>query len=361
AATGPATAPAPAATRSSSTRAPAPAGPLTVTSISPRNGLHDVATSALLTVDYSLPVDASSPTPTLSPAVPGTWTRSGSVMTFVPAGGWVPYSTEHVTVPAGATATVGGTTITSTKAVSSSFQVQPGSETRLEQLLAQLHYLPFTFVPATPVRADVVSGGTPQARSTVISTSPLAGSLRWSWPTVPATLRALWKPGHANVMVQGAVMAFQSDHDMKMDGVAGPQVWKALLAAAAKGQNDKNPYDYLVASKSLPEKLTVYRDGKVIYTTLANTGVPGADTQAGTFPVYLRFKSTTMRGTNVDGTKYDDPGIPWVAYFNGGDAVHGFVRGAYGFPQSNGCVELPVSNAAKVWTMDPYGTLVTVT
>jgi lipoprotein-anchoring transpeptidase ErfK/SrfK len=41
--------------------------------------------------------------------------------------------------------------------------------------------------------------------------------------------------------------------------------------------------------------------------------------------------------------------------------VHGFVRPAYGFPQSNGCVELPVSNASKVYQLDPYGTLVTVT
>jgi lipoprotein-anchoring transpeptidase ErfK/SrfK len=68
-----------------------------------------------------------------------------------------------------------------------------------------------------------------------------------------------------------------------------------------------------------------------------------------------------MKGTNPDGTKYDDPAIPWVAYFNGGDAVHGYPRSTYGWPQSNGCVELPVSNAATVWPMDTYGTLVTVT
>jgi lipoprotein-anchoring transpeptidase ErfK/SrfK len=148
---------------------------------------------------------------------------------------------------------------------------------------------------------------------------------------------------------------------MKMDGVASPQVWSALLAAAAAGQIDSQPYDYLVASESIPQTLKVYRDGQVIYSTLVNTGVPGAATQQGTFPVYLRYATTTMSGTNVDGSKYVDAGIPWVAYFNGGDAVHGFVRPSYGSPQSNGCVELPVSNAANVWPLDPYGTLVTVT
>jgi lipoprotein-anchoring transpeptidase ErfK/SrfK len=49
-----------------------------------------------------------------------------------------------------------------------------------------------------------------------------------------------------------------------------------------------------------------------------------------------------------------------VAYFNGGDAVHGFVRARYGYPQSDGCVELPPSHAEVVYPMDYYGTLVTV-
>jgi hypothetical protein len=37
--------------------------------------------------------------------------------------------------------------------------------------------------------------------------------------------------------------------------------------------------------------------------------------------------------------------VYWINYFNGGDAVHGFVRASYGFPQSLGCVELPIPTA----------------
>jgi hypothetical protein len=40
--------------------------------------------------------------------------------------------------------------------------------------------------------------------------------------------------------------------------------------------------------------------------------------------------------------------------------VHGFPRAAYGFPQSLGCVELPIPNAAIAWTYIHYGTPVTV-
>jgi lipoprotein-anchoring transpeptidase ErfK/SrfK len=123
---------------------------------------------------------------------------------------------------------------------------------------------------------------------------------------------------------------------------------------------DSAPYNYVFVSKTLPETTTVYSNGAAVYSTRANTGVAGAPTADGTFPVYLRYKVTTMSGTNPDGSKYVDPGIPWVSYFNGGDALHGFVRGSYGYPQSDGCVEMPPANAAVVYPLTPIGTLVTV-
>ena len=67
-----------------------------------------------------------------------------------------------------------------------------------------------------------------------------------------------------------------------------------------------------------------------------------------------------MKGTNPDGTTYDDPNVPYASYFNGGDVLHGFVRASYGTPQSNGCVEMSYADAALVWPLTPIGTLVTV-
>ena len=60
----------------------------------------------------------------------------------------------------------------------------------------------------------------------------------------------------------------------------------------------------------------------------------------------MRYPQNYMTGTNPDGSTYDDL-VQWINYFNGGDAVHGFVRGSFGFPQSLGCVELPVPAAAN--------------
>jgi lipoprotein-anchoring transpeptidase ErfK/SrfK len=137
-------------------------------------------------------------------------------------------------------------------------------------------------------------------------------------------------------------------------------VWSQLLAAAQAGAMDPAPYNYVYVTQDLPETATVYDNGVAVYSTLANTGVQGATTADGTFPVYARYLTTTMTGTNPNGSHYSDPGIPWVSYFNGGDALHGFVRSSYGFPQSDGCVEMPPDHAEVVFPYTPIGTLVTV-
>jgi hypothetical protein len=108
------------------------------------------------------------------------------------------------------------------------------------------------------------------------------------------------------------------------------------------------------------QTLTLWHDGRTVITTPGNTGVPSAPTVLGTFPVFEHLPVTTMTGTNPGGSHYSDPGIKWVSYFNGGDAVHAFDRASFGTPQSVGCVELPLAAAAKVWPYMPIGTLVTI-
>jgi lipoprotein-anchoring transpeptidase ErfK/SrfK len=114
-----------------------------------------------------------------------------------------------------------------------------------------------------------------------------------------------------------------------------------------------------VASKSLPETLTIWHDGRQVFRSLANTGIPVSPTVDGTFPVYQKFRFQIMRGVNPDGSSYADP-VSYVSYFNGGDAVHYFPRGSYGFQQSLGCVELPYSSAEQAYPYLTYGSLVTV-
>ena len=79
-------------------------------------------------------------------------------------------------------------------------------------------------------------------------------------------------------------------------------------------------------TETLPQTLTLWHNGHVVLRTAVNTGIASRPTDLGTFPVYAHLTATTMQGTNPDGSHYNDPGVPWVNYFSGGDAVHGFVR-----------------------------------
>lgn len=67
-----------------------------------------------------------------------------------------------------------------------------------------------------------------------------------------------------------------------------------------------------------------------------------------------------MRGVTPAGSHYDVRSVPWVNYFHRNDAIHGYTRANYGFPQSAGCVELPVPTAKMVFPLLYDGTVVTV-
>jgi L,D-transpeptidase catalytic domain len=262
---------------------------------------------------------------------------------------------------------------------------------RLEdQLLATLRYLPVKFVPASStITAPTPTTTTPTTTTTAVTptttsvptttttkpakkptkkpvkkpsrTSLQKGSFVWRFPKIVGPLRSLWSVGTNNVVLQGALMNFQSVHGLSWNTGMTTETWQLLLQAAQRNQFDPNSYNYVVVSQTpLPEKMMLYVNGHHVYNSFVNTGVSSAPTASGTYPVYLRFTVTTMSGTYPDGGTYSDPGIPWVSYFHGGDALHGFLRSQYGFPQSLGCVEMPFANAMHLWPYTPIGTLVSV-
>jgi peptidoglycan hydrolase-like protein with peptidoglycan-binding domain len=235
--------------------------------------------------------------------------------------------------------------------------VPGGSSLRLQQLLAQLGYLPLTWAAYSSATVPAPGDALGQIAAAY---SPPAGTFSWQ-PGYPSELQSFWAGGALNsLIVKGAIMAFQSDHNLGMDGVAGPQVWSTLLSAVAAGQNNQNGYTYAIASEANPETLTIWHNGQEVLNFLANTGIQAAPTTIGTAPVYLRYRNQIMKGTNPDGTKYADP-VQFVAYFRSGEAVHYFPRSTYGWPQSLGCVELTLSDAQQAWPYLTYGSLVTVT
>jgi hypothetical protein len=331
-----------------------------VASVTPARGHHRVDGSTPVTVQFNAPLAAGSPMPVIRPAVAGTWTTIGDDATFTPRRAFRPSSHYTVRIPSGKTGvrTAGGAHLA--RPLTARFATRAYSQLRLAQLLSGLGYLPLSWSPSQSraVRAEEQESSYISGSQQTMAFDPPAGSFRWR-SGYPSALTSFWSPGHASLILRGAVMAFQSEHHMTVNAELTPKFWAALFKATDRHERNANGYTYALASKSLPESLTIWHDGHQVFHSLANTGIPVAPTADGTFPVYLRYRFQIMQGTNPDGSSYADP-VSFVSYFNGGDAVHYFPRGSYGFQQSLGCVELPDSSAPTAYHYLSYGSLVTV-
>ena len=344
----------PAAKTVKPTASAAPVGPLTLLSVTPAGGARHANGGAPIKLTFSSALSPATPLPTLSPSIPGKWQVSGATAAFTPSSGYLPDTKVTVKIPSAMTGAAAGTL---EKASTVRFTTGSYSTLRLQQVLTQLGYLPLTWTPSDPTAATVPAGS---ANAQIAAAyDPPAGTFTFK-SGYPSALTSQWQAGASNMLVNGAVRAFEYNTGLTMDGTVGPQVWSSLLAAVSKGNANPNGYTYALADQDSPhESLKVWHNGKVILDTPANTGIAGANTQDGTFPVYLRYQFQIMKGTNPDGSKYADP-VSWISYFNVGDAVHAFPRASYGYYQSLGCVELPTDPAQSIWPYMTYGTLVTV-
>ena len=140
----------------------------------PPTGATDVASSHRSPSSLSTALAADSPMPTFSPPVAGNWSAiSPDELQFVADGPLVPGSSETLTIPGGPPGCSPPTASGWPPAVTVTFTVAPGSTLRLQQLLAQLGYLPVTFTPATQptspqqeadAQQGTFSGGGPTSR-----------------------------------------------------------------------------------------------------------------------------------------------------------------------------------------------------
>ena len=334
---------------------PASSTPLRVLSTTPANGAGRVGGAAPISVKFSAVLAQSSARPSIVPSVPGTWrTIGGTTMTFTPAVPFIPESQVTMTIPAGRVGIRARSGATLPKAVVVDFGIEDGSTLRLQQLLSLLDYSPLAWTPVGNAIPATDTIGQVQA-----AYAPPPGRFSWRQAGWPTELTTLWKQGQYTTFTRGLVMSFQADHGLNVTGVPDAGLWNDMLTSLAEGVVNTGGYNFALADKVPPQTLTIWHDGTVVLHAPANTGIPQSPTPSGIFPVYARYRYYVMHGKNPDGTPYSDP-VQYVAYFYDGDAVHYFPRADYGIPQSLGCVELPLAEAAVAWPYLAYGTLVRV-
>ena len=113
---------------------------------------------------------------------------------------------------------------------------------------------------------------------------------------------------------------------------------------------------------------TAYQGTTVVKKFNIASGKPTADgsmlSDTGTFYVYLKYESQTMVGEG-----YNQPGTPWISYYNGGEALHGvpaYMWGEHpiyvqqGIPGSHGCINMQVADAKWMYDFATIGTRVVV-
>jgi hypothetical protein len=96
--------------------------------------------------------------------------------------------------------------------------------------------------------------------------------------------------------------------------------------------------------------LTAFVGNTAVMSTSIVDGAAATPTARGTFYIYWKLPSQTMRGFNTDGSEYVTEDVPWVMYFYSDFALHGaYWRSGFGYSGSHGCVNMPVGDAAALY------------
>lgn len=109
---------------------------------------------------------------------------------------------------------------------------------------------------------------------------------------------------------------------------------------------------------SHPQKLTAYEGSRIFRSSLITAGLWNT-TPTGEFNVLWKARARYMQGSD-----YDLPGVPWVAYFTElGHALHGAYwrkEKEFGRPGSHGCINLSLPEANLIWRWAARGTRVII-
>ena len=292
--------------------------------VAPRPPATGVAGGSTISVQFSTDLAPGSPMPTLSPAVAGSGRCSPRrCCSIKPPAPLVPGTTETITVPGGPNGVVGSRgPAPGRQRVTTSFTVAQGSTLRLQQMLAELGYLPLNFTPAAPVTSPTQEG------------DDQVGTLHLALGQPARLADLVVDAGHRQRDHQGCGDELRVAAQPQDRRRGRPAVWaRSADRRARAGQGDALPYGYVFVSQDpardhdrLPERR------RSLPHRWPTPGWPPRRRPTGTLPVFARYTVTTMSGTNPDGSKYVDPGIRWVSYFNGGDALHGFPRASLRLP-----------------------------
>lgn len=126
---------------------------------------------------------------------------------------------------------------------------------------------------------------------------------------------------------------------------------------AVLGENDEKWIEVILSQ----QRLNAWEGNRLVYTYIVSTG-KWAPTPVGTYRIWTKLRSTTMKGgSKALGTYYYLPNVPCTMYFYKGYGIHGtYWHNNFGHPMSHGCVNMRTPEACQVFEWANVGTRVTV-
>jgi hypothetical protein len=101
------------------------------------------------------------------------------------------------------------------------------------------------------------------------------------------------------------------------------------------------------------QTVSVYENNRLVFATLASTGVTGLWTRPGVFQIYEKDTTYTMSGSTTPDLSdyYYLEDVPWTMYFDQRRALHGaYWHNDFGYQLSHGCVNLSIGDSH--WLFD---------
>ena len=112
------------------------------------------------------------------------------------------------------------------------------------------------------------------------------------------------------------------------------------------------------------QKLYAYDGDSLFMEQTISTGIELTPTPRGTFTIFKKTPSRYMQGPlpGISSKYYDLPGVPWNLYFtHQGAVIHGaYWHDKFGQAWSNGCVNVDIKKAEKLYHWADIGTKVIV-
>lgn len=143
---------------------------------------------------------------------------------------------------------------------------------------------------------------------------------------------------------------------------------KPVYSRTAKGTTGNNDIGSTYVEVSIGSQHCWYvQNGKTLLSCSVVTGTTstGHGTPTGVYYILYKSRNTTLKGSNTDGSKYATKVSYWMPFYNGDGLHDAWWRSAFGGTiyktgGSHGCVNMPSSQAAKLYSYVSAGTPVVI-